>query len=54
MKGLRAKKQAKKGEQQESTQKPEKVKQRNGSGLETEAGRSELQKKNQVNLPSFF
>lgn len=50
MKGLWAKKQAKlkNNQQQESAEKPERAKEKHGSGQEGEARRSELEKDNQV------
>ncbi|KAJ6676722.1 DUF4228 DOMAIN PROTEIN [Salix viminalis] len=49
MKGMWAKKQAKlKKNDPESEEKPERVKEKQGTGLDTKAGRSEQEKKNQV------
>jgi hypothetical protein len=54
-KGLWAKKQAKlKKNDPESEEKPERVKEKQGSGVDTRARRSEQEKKNQVNSLCIF
>ena len=55
MKGILAKKQAKlKKNDPESEEKPERVKEKQGSGMDTKARRSEQEKKNQVNPYAYF
>lgn len=55
MKVLCAKKQAKlKKNEPGSEAKPERVKEKQGSGLDTKARRSEQQKENQVTLITYF
>jgi len=55
MKVLCAKKQAKlKKNEPGSEEKPERVKEKQGSGLDTKARRSEQQKENQVTLITYF